>query len=213
MKSIMKNYGFRFLLFFSLVVVFSFSSTVNGANYILGGKMENGISDGQFRNNASPSVTVHGVTINMEQTAEGAMNAWNNLTEAYYADWTVNPTFNSYILAYGTNYGNTLVNGWAELYAAETSTDPMNPGPGGAGSITEDWYYAVVYGNAYHMTDGTPMTYDQRKAVYMHEIGHALGLDHASVGVASVMRDEAQRHANKWYTLQPDDINGVNALY
>lgn len=183
------------------------------ANYWYSGstslQMINGISDGIFTNNASSSVTFSdGTTFNMQQTGLGAMNSWNNLTEDNFSSTTTG--LKSSIHAYGANYGYNGLNGWAEMYKSSTDTSPMNPEQA---APTNHWAYAKVYGNAYHMWDGTPMTYDQRKAVYTHEVGHALGLAHASTGIASIMRDEAQRNANGWYTPQTDDINGVNNLY
>lgn len=209
----------KMLLKSGVALIIAFCSTIPlapklfAANYWYSGstslQLINGVSDGLFINNAPASVTLSdGTTFNMQQTALGAMNAWNNATEAYFP--TSNPGLRSNIQAYGANYGNNGLNGWAEMYKSSTDTSPMNPDKS---APTNHWAYAKVYGNAYHMWDGTTMTYDQRKAVYTHEIGHALGLAHASTGVASVMRDEAQRHANGWYTPQTDDINGVNNLY
>lgn len=189
------------------------TSNVFSANYWYSGKtkllMINGITDGLWINNASASVTFNDGTIyNMQQAAEGAMNDWNNLTEAHFIP--NNPGLRTNIQAYGAKYGNNGLNGWAEMYKSSTDTSPINPEQE---APDNHWAYAKVYGNAYHMYDDTPMTYEQRRAVYVHEIGHALGLAHASTGVASVMRNEAQRHANGWYTPQTDDINGINNLY
>ncbi|GMK43725.1 hypothetical protein PghCCS26_08520 [Paenibacillus glycanilyticus] len=193
------------------VLVFVSTSNVSAANYWGASKykMLGGIDTGIFANKASTSVVVNGTTFNMAQTALGAMNSWNNLTDAYYPDGAP-ASFDSEIYAYGANYGNNGLNGWCEMYKDWSDTSPMNPNQEAPSS---NYSFAKVFGNAYHMEDGTVMTYDQRKAVYTHEIGHALGLAHASTGVASVMREEAQRNANGWYTPQQDDISGVNNLY
>lgn len=210
------NSLFKFSLASLLIIPLTFitvTPSVFSANYWYSGqtklKMINGITDGLWVNNANTSVKFNdGTTYNMQQIAEGAINDWNNLTKAHFIP--NNPGLRTNIQAYGEKYGNNGLNGWAEMYKSSTDSNPMNPE---RQAPNNHWAYAKVYGNAYHMYDGTPMTYEQRRAVYVHEIGHALGLSHASTGTASVMRDQTQRHANGWYTPQTDDINGVDNLY
>ncbi|MHA6531933.1 M57 family metalloprotease [Paenibacillus sp. BAC0078] len=50
-----------------------------------------------------------------------------------------------------------------------------------------------------------------RRSAANHELGHALGLDHTTPPVLSVMNSSRDRETV--YTPQTDDINGVNAIY
>ncbi|RAP78502.1 matrixin family metalloprotease [Paenibacillus montanisoli] len=190
-----------------LAISFSIIPSAFAANYWYSSKyrFSGGIGDGIFTNNAVYSSSLpDGTVYNMAQTADGAMNQWNNDTEAYFAP--TNSSASAFIWAEGYSMGDIGLNGWTEFLKTTTSSPTNLP--------TDNYQKAVVYGNSYDMWDGTPMTYNQRRAVYTHEIGHALGLAHQNTsGIASIMRDGVGFITNNWLVPQPDDINGVNNLY
>ncbi|MGV3733795.1 MAG: matrixin family metalloprotease [Microcella sp.] len=67
----------------------------------------------------------------------------------------------------------------------------------------------AVYGNTFHMA---ALSANCKRLVYGHEIGHALGLNHAS-GNVMMYSSVSVCTVNGVYTVQPDDRNGVNSIY
>jgi hypothetical protein len=86
----------------------------------------------------------------------------------------------------------------------------------GVGGVLAHAYYPPPLGGSYagqiHFDDAENWTADlsgiSLLSVAIHEIGHALGLEHSSVSTAIMYR-----YYNGGTTLTQDDINGIQALY
>jgi predicted Zn-dependent protease len=148
----------------------------------------------------------------------GADGLWNEAFESAMYSWGVDTSF-SFILrevfedpcdategrngvAFGaTNCGDA----WGETTLA----------------ITQSWYNVstssttqtdiVFNSNESWNVYSTPWHYGvcDFKRVAVHELGHALGLDHEDSGIATIMRT----YIGDIIIPQQDDINGVGALY
>jgi hypothetical protein len=74
---------------------------------------------------------------------------------------------------------------------------------------------ATVWSNARLNTQTTPSYPTEKKVtVWLHELGHALGLNHTG-GLAAVMYECPACAYNNYGTVapRPDDISGMNSLY
>lgn len=124
--------------------------------------------------------------------------ALNQATNGYNAYTDVNlttvdssgPSFT----AQNTNYGAT---GWEGQASWSCPFGPTNN--------------AQIRVNQYYLSGLEPVT--RLKVVWMHEVGHALGLSHVST-VARVMYTSASAAYNAGViTLTSDEIAGINYLY
>lgn len=85
--------------------------------------------------------------------------------------------------------------------------------PGGGAPTRNYWWAKVQVRDALNNTNACGPV-DHRRGIMAHEMGHALGLAHVDGGGARIM--QAEIAYPQWYdvnTPQPDDVNGVNALY
>ena len=64
--------------------------------------------------------------------------------------------------------------------------------------------------NTFYLTDYSA---NKKRLVFAHELGHAMGLDHASSKKVVMWKDASSFDDFGIYTVQPDDIAGANHLY
>ena len=135
----------------------------------------------------------YGSTVTWENDAPSG-DYWNSATSAGYS-WAsatdingMSPT-SGLLVGYTDNKGNSGYDGWTSW--------------GWSGSAT---VYANTTLNPYY-TDG--YSYANKTTVWVHELGHALGLGHS--GSNAIMYYCST--CTGFTTPQPDDVNGINSLY
>ncbi len=132
-------------------------------------------------------------------------------TPAYNAtvDWTGTPTriyfsnySNFYVKMRAVNHGNNNSDG-ITYWGCDYITLAMLP------PVYSDY-------NTYY-TDSSTYDSNALESLMVHELGHAIGLDHA--GSSSCSGQPIMYYSSsRWFTCQhivpqQDDINGINALY
>lgn len=69
-------------------------------------------------------------------------------------------------------------------------------------NVTINTYYASSFTN------------NRRRAIWTHELGHGVGLDHSASSAVMMYKCASCVFLNYgYYTPQPDDVAGVNAIY
>ena len=76
----------------------------------------------------------------------------------------------------------------------------------GGGTIYSDIFFNSSYNWGIHNNNGSPYDF---KRVALHEVGHTLGIGHEENN-SSIMNPGYQGNVT---TIQPDDINGIRAIY
>jgi hypothetical protein len=164
-----------------------------------------------------PTVTVH---VGMSGTSPSgiawstaltdAVNQWNEKTDfTLVADPTYASPCGNAPGVYGTDFGTTGcgISFGNSTLAVTLTNSGFVPSGFGFSTFTRT---SIVFNSAYSwdVYDGPRRSRIDFRRVALHELGHVIGLDHES-SEAAIM----QPAITDLYTLQPDDIAGVNALY
>lgn len=134
--------------------------------------------------------------------AVDAMNSWGNNTKVGFQKVSSGANLT---VANG-NFGNT---GFDGIMKSATSNLPPGCASGNWTSTAFAWLNSN-YTNAYSAA--------KKRSVFVHEVGHALGLAHNNTSACSSMavmhRSTADRFVRCGISyVRPDDIKGVNYLY
>lgn len=162
--------------------------------------------------NAASFPAAAGSVVEVENAIDGAMNAWNNTGNPYFA-WIDGGTTGNLSWARDDSmivqwHSNT--NGFSTLAVTQiwssgqdtTECDIRFYGANGGGSIR--WSAAA---------GGAPNGEFDVQLVATHELGHCLGLNH-SANSNAIMYDTVQDGTGPGgRVLHSDDVNGLNAIY
>lgn len=142
-----------------------------------------------------------------------------NLTETYKKDSTLSSTWRSVLDVATSAWNSKPVNGRLDTstsigipvaqgnYAWPSSRfAQMSWNCGGAGFFT-------TRGIAVHTNNTAFMTTTQRRKVMVHELGHAMGLDHSSGCGVATMQGDSGINCSQSYGPWSDDVAGMQALY
>lgn len=138
-----------------------------------------------------------------------AVSAWNS-TSTQFNMAKVSSGAN--IRVADGNYGATWMG--ASFVGITLDSHQANPITNSCSGGT--WDTTIVTWWNTHYTDSFTAT--KRKAIMVHELGHALGLAHTSgsgcsVGIMDVNINTKYDECGGFSTPRQDDINGANALY
>jgi hypothetical protein len=141
--------------------------------------------------------------------AHDAISLWNSTSTQF--NFTQVTAGTNVQIADG-NFGKTWMGAASSgLTLTNTGKDPLTMCGGGPWDVG-----LVSWFNRYY-TDGYPAA--RRQAIMVHELGHALGLDHTTgEGCIPSIMDVDLDDPAKWTrcgrtTPKQDDINGVNSIY
>ncbi|SEA54435.1 Matrixin [Thalassobacillus cyri] len=198
----------KLALLLVLMTVFSFPGSTYAYEYFTswyGNNYEfrSGISSGTYNISHAPKAyNYNGHTYDFYQVYNDALWKWN-----YKSNSNISTKDNSKtgkLNFYASNYGNNGYYGWVHHYnwdGSRAGSTCLACGP------KTDWDYANSALNAYEFDEDGYTSYGYLINVAEHEIGHMLGLAHEN-DVPAVMN----QHSWDW-SIQKDDVNGVNNLY
>lgn len=125
-------------------------------------------------------------------SATSAMNSWNSATQLNLQESSSAQPLRLFVVNYGaTGYEGVTI-----------TTKNFLTGYFYKADVTLNTYYASSYST------------NAKRAVWVHEIGHGVGLDHVSSTKLMMYSCASCVYTNYgYYTPQSDDIAGVNFLY
>jgi|GEM_PF-1351103 len=147
----------------------------------------------------------------------GGDGLWNDAFESAMYQWSVNTRFEYYIVR--DTYSNPCREDDERNGVAFAASDCGDAWGKNTLAVTHIWYVGdtitetdiVFNANQHWDVYSGPWSYSSNDftRIAIHELGHALGLNHENSGIDSIMAS----YAGDIYLPQEDDIAGVAAIY
>lgn len=142
---------------------------------------------------------------------------WNSSSVQLDIRYT-NGNFRTALLNAIGNYNGSTDVALSPVYSSGPSFRAENGSYGATGWEGQNSYVCLYWFssstarvNMYYLSGTEPI--DRLKMVWLHELGHGLGLDHVSVNTRVMWTSASDAYFNGTTSLTFDEIAGINSLY